>query len=109
MYPLPNLYTIFERVQGFHAVQVSFLNKLWCGEERDTSEAESKEKHGVWDPVPELTITSTLCTLQSRPQHINMGNPMAESTLIPRSESTFSPQGFWIWPQKESKREVQRS
>ncbi len=24
-----------------------------------TPEAESKEKHGVWDPMPELTITSS--------------------------------------------------
>jgi hypothetical protein len=37
------------------------------------SEAESKEKHGVWDPVPELTITSP------------------ESTLSPS-------QGLWVWP-----------
>jgi hypothetical protein len=30
-------------------------------------EAESKEKHGLWDPKPELTFNLTLCPLQSRP------------------------------------------
>jgi hypothetical protein len=38
-----------------------------------------KEKHGVWDPMPELTITSpyvdsNICA---------MGNPLPESTLTP--------------------------
>jgi hypothetical protein len=35
------------------------------------SEAKSKEKHGVWDPMPELTIYNlSFCPLQSRLQHI---------------------------------------
>jgi len=43
------------------------------------AEAESKEKHGVWDPKTELTITSPLCPPQSR---CTMGNPMPESTSV---------------------------
>ncbi len=47
---------------------------------------ECKEKHGVWDPMPELTITScTLCPLQSRLQVTftmgTKGSPMPDSTL----------------------------
>ncbi len=35
------------------------------------AEAESKEKHGVWDPVSELTKNPTLCPLQ----HISIDKP----------------------------------
>ncbi len=72
-------------------MQVSFLNKLRCGEERDTSEAESKEKHGVWDPMPELTIPSTLCPLQSRFQHIYHGQPYARVDLNSYARVDFIP------------------
>jgi hypothetical protein len=35
------------------------------------SDAESKEKHGDWDPMPELTITSPYVTsTQSTPTHL---------------------------------------
>jgi hypothetical protein len=44
-----------------------------------TTEAESKEKHGVWDPMPELTITSPYARVDSNT--FTMGNPMPESTL----------------------------
>ncbi len=47
------------------------------------SEAEFKEKHGVRDPLPELTITSPY--VNSRVEL----NPMTESTLSPS-------QGLWI-------------
>ncbi len=40
------------------------------------SEAESKEKHGVWDPMPGVDYNLTLCPIQ----HIYHGQP--ESTLI---------------------------
>ncbi len=33
-------------------------------------EAESKEKNGVWNPMPKLTINLTLCPIQSRLLHI---------------------------------------
>jgi hypothetical protein len=57
-----------------------------------STEAESKEKHGVWDPMPELTITSpyvdssNTCTIgnpiwQSRPQ------PYARVDFISQSET----------------------
>ncbi len=52
------------------------------------SEAESKEKHGVWDPVPELTITSPYVHSNT----LTMGNPMPEFDLSPTPESTLSPQ-----------------
>jgi hypothetical protein len=55
------------------------------------TEAESKEKHRVWDPMPELTITSPYVHSIVDSNTFTMGNPMPESTLSPR-------QGFWIWP-----------
>jgi hypothetical protein len=33
-------------------------------------EAESKEKHGVWDPMPELTINSPYVHPESTPTHL---------------------------------------
>ncbi len=52
------------------------------------SEAESKEKHVVLDPMPELTITSPY--FQSR---------VDSNHRHPIPESTFSPsQGLWIGP-----------
>jgi hypothetical protein len=45
--------------------------------ERPSAEAEFIEKHGVWDPLPELTITSPY--VNSR---VDL-NPMTESTLSP--------------------------
>jgi hypothetical protein len=44
-------------------------------------EAESKEKHGVWDPVPELTITSPFVHFRVYSNTFTMGNPKPESTL----------------------------
>jgi hypothetical protein len=62
------------------------------------TEAESKEKHGVWEPMPELTTYNlTLCPHHSRLQHIYHGQPCARVDLIPLPESTLSPsQGLWI-------------
>ncbi len=37
-----------------------------------TPEAESKEKHGVWDPA-EVDYNLTLCSIQIRLQHIYHG------------------------------------
>jgi hypothetical protein len=42
------------------------------------TEAEFKEKHGVWDPVPKLTLT--LCRLQ----HMHRGQPYARVDFIPQ-------------------------
>jgi hypothetical protein len=55
-------------------------------------EAESKEKHGVWDPMPELTITSPY--VHSRvDSNTFIGQPyICQSRLYPPSR------GLWIWP-----------
>jgi len=47
-----------------------------------TSEAESKEKTWcVWDPMPELTITSPYAHSRFDSNTFTMGSPMPESTL----------------------------
>jgi hypothetical protein len=40
--------------------------------ENDNTEAESEEKHGVWDPMQELTITSPYVhsSPESTPRHL---------------------------------------
>jgi hypothetical protein len=48
------------------------------------TEAESKAKHGVWDAMPELTITSPYA-LQSRLQHMYHGQPYVRVDFIPQS------------------------
>ncbi len=47
------------------------------------SEAESKEKHGVWDPVLELSVTSPCISKSESNVTVNL-NPMPESTLSPQ-------------------------
>jgi hypothetical protein len=41
------------------------------------TEAETKERHGVWDTMPEFTITSPFVDYNT----FTMGNPMPESAL----------------------------
>jgi hypothetical protein len=48
-------------------------------------EAESKEKHGGRDPIPDLTMAP----LQSRLQHNYYGQPYARVDLNPMPESTL--------------------
>ncbi len=63
------------------------------------TEAESKEKYGIWDPAI-VDYNLTLCRRQSRLQHIYHGKPYARVDLNPMQESTLSPsQGLRIWPQ----------
>jgi hypothetical protein len=63
------------------------------------SEAESKEKHGVWDPLPELTITSPYVHSRVDSNTFTMGNPMSKSTLTLCQSLLLSPsQRLWIWP-----------
>ncbi len=50
-----------------------------------TSEAESKEKHGVWDPYAGVDYNLTLCRLQ----HIYHGQPYARVDLNPVPEVDF--------------------
>ncbi len=45
------------------------------------SEAEFKEKLGVWDSLPELTITSTYVDSRIDSNTCTTGNPMSEPTL----------------------------
>jgi hypothetical protein len=47
------------------------------------SEAESKEKYGVWDPMPELTIDSPYVHSRVDSNTFTMSNPMPESTFYP--------------------------
>ncbi len=44
--------------------------------------AESKEKHGVWDPMPELTITSLYAAPESTPTHLPW-ETLCQSRLYP--------------------------
>ncbi len=59
-------------------------SKFAKGEGKRTlsSEAESKEKHGEWDPMP-LTITSPSVDSRVDYNTFTMGNPMPEPTLSP--------------------------
>jgi hypothetical protein len=66
--------------QGNGTNVVCFLSSFPLLPPATMAEAESKEKHGVWDPMSELTISLTLChcPLQSRLQHIYHGQPYAK-------------------------------
>ncbi len=57
-----------------------------------TPEAEFKEKHGVWSPMPELT------TPESIPTHLPWAT-LCQSRPLPYARVNFIPQGLWIWPQ----------
>jgi hypothetical protein len=69
MIPNPSNFAIFLTVCGTAQTRISPYK--YC------TEAESKEKHGVWDPMPELTITSPYVYSNT----FTMNNPMPESTL----------------------------
>ncbi len=56
----------------------------------ERKEAEPKE-HGVWDPMPELTIYPHQVGSRVDYNTFTAGNPMPESTLSPS-------QGLRIWP-----------
>jgi hypothetical protein len=64
------------------------------------SEAESKEKHVVWDPMPVLTITSPHVHSRVDSNTFTMGNPMPEPTLTLCKRRLYSPArdfGFSLW------------
>jgi hypothetical protein len=48
-------------------------------------EAESKEKHGVWDPMPELTITLPYVHSKVESNTFTMGKPYARVDFIRKS------------------------
>jgi hypothetical protein len=67
-----------------------------------------RKKHGVWDPMPELTITSPY--VHSRADSntftmgIGIGQPYARVNLNLMPESTFiPPSGFSLWILHEAK------
>ncbi len=68
----------------------------------EPSEAESKEKNGAYDPMPELTVTSPYVDSRvDRLQHMTMGNPMPESTLTLCQRRLYPPArdlGFGLSP-----------
>jgi hypothetical protein len=55
------------------------------------TEAESKEKQGVCDPMPELTVTSPYVHSRVDSNTFTMNNPIGVD-LNPMPESTFYPQ-----------------
>ncbi len=58
------------------------------------------KKHGVWDPMPELTITSRYIhsRVDSNKLTMRFGQPFSSADLTPMAESTFSPsQGLWFF------------
>jgi hypothetical protein len=57
-----------------------------------------QRKHGLWDPMPQLTITSLYVHSRVDSHTFTMGNPMPESTLTLCQSRRYSPsQGLWIW------------
>ncbi len=67
---------------------------------RGKPEAESKEKHGVWDPTPEMTITSPYVDSRVDSNIFTIDNPRRESTLT-QCQSRLYPQVrdfvFGLW------------
>ncbi len=57
------------------------------------TEAKSKDKHGAWDPMPELTITSPYSIVHSRVDSnaFTVANPKQASTLT-QCQSRLCPQ-----------------
>jgi hypothetical protein len=62
------------------------------------TEAEFKEKYGVWDPMPELTITAPYVDSRFDSNTFTMdGQPYARVDLYPLPESPLFPsQGFGL-------------
>jgi hypothetical protein len=54
-------------------------------------EAEFEEKHGVWDPIPELIITSSYVHSRVDFNTFTMSNPMPESILTLGQRRLYSP------------------
>ncbi len=55
------------------------------------------EKHGVWGPVLELTITSPYVQSRDNSNTFTTGNPMPESTLTLCQSTLFPSQGLGIF------------
>jgi hypothetical protein len=77
--------SIDPRYIGFHAHYVTIYDQ--------SSEAESKEKHGVCDPMPKLIITSPYVDSRDDSNTFPMGNPMPSRLYPPERDFEF---GLWI-------------
>ncbi len=66
------------------------------------TDAESKEKHGVWDPMPKLTITSPKLHPRVDSQHIYDGQDYAGVDLNPICQSRLYHFGFGLWADSRS-------
>ncbi len=71
--------TVLQRIkskQQISVVQIDMIKLM-------SSEAESKEKHGEWDPMPELTIASpyVLSRVDSNTLTMGIGQPYARVDL----------------------------
>ncbi len=65
-----------------------------------TSETVFKEKRGVWDPMPEFTVTSPYVDFRSpgsTPTHGALGNPMPESASSPSQGLRICPQPTFMF------------
>ncbi len=60
---------------SFRFPNVNLCPTIWI------TEAASKEKHGVWDPMPELTINSPFFHSRVDSNTFTMGTPMPESAV----------------------------
>jgi hypothetical protein len=77
-----------EWILWYYYWDYSVLSKCFCwvrftynNSTLQSPEAESKEKHCVWEPMPELNITSPYVHSRVDSITFTMGNPMPESTL----------------------------
>jgi hypothetical protein len=78
-------------------IKILYLNPLSKGAMHGT-EAESKEKYSVWDPMPELSIISPYVDARVDSDTFNMGNPMPESTLTLCQSRLHPPvRGLGLW------------
>jgi hypothetical protein len=60
-------------------------------QEIESTEAESKEKHCVWDPMPKLTITSPYAYSRVNSNTFAISNPMPESALTLSQSRLYPP------------------
>jgi hypothetical protein len=65
-------------------------NFLGTQEHSQKAEADSKEKHGVWNPMPELTITSPYVHSRVDYNTFTMIQPYAYVDINPMPESTLT-------------------
>jgi hypothetical protein len=94
-----NFLAIFAKIRvHLYRKSIISVHKVICI--KCTSESEYKEKHGVWGPMPELTITSFDAHSRVDSNTFTMGNPMPESILTLCQSRLYPPVrdlGFGLW------------